>query len=333
MPRLTKMTTPRPESVAVAARLAASRRVLILSHRNPDGDALGSTLALARGLQHLGKTVDVLVPDAIPAHLTWLEGCGEVLTQAPAPAGYDLLALLDCAALDRTALDAPSPLDGMETVIIDHHPGEAPGRCVLIDPAAAATAELVFDVLRALDAPLDEVTATALYVALETDTGGFRYSNTSPAALKLAARLVEAGANPKTIFSEIHERENPDRLRLLARVLSTLTLSAGGAVADLTATRAMFAETHTATGDTDGFVNYPRSLEGVEVAMLLKELDETTYRLALRSKGRVNVREIAQTLGGGGHVAASGATLKGTPAEIRRRVAALVETALDADSD
>ncbi len=298
---------------AIAKALGEAKTVLVLSHKNPDGDAIGSTLGLGAGLRRLGKQVDMVNISGVPEALKWIPG-SELITSEPKPfAEYDEVVILDCGELERTGFDTISPAPDKPAIIIDHHPGEMVEATDLIDIEAAATSELIYYLLGEMGAELSADGATALYVALFTDTGGFQFSNTDQDAFTMASGLKKCGVDPAFVASMLFEQENPARIRLLALALSTLRLSDCGKLASIFVDTEMFDITGTTSEDTDGFVNYPRSVEGVEVAILIKEVGENYHRLALRSRGRVNVSAIASELGGGGHHNAAGAHVTADP--------------------
>jgi phosphoesterase RecJ-like protein len=318
---------------AIAAALASSERILILSHKNPDGDAIGSTLGLGLALKALGKTVHMVNVSGVPDYLGWLP-CANLITTAPDKnIDYDAVAVLDCSELERTGFTPPElgdDIKGRHHIVIDHHPRDfTPSDTELVDTTAAAAGQLVYDILKLMDAPISADIATCLYMALFTDTGGFRFPNTTTETFMIAAQLTAAGAKPGDVSAMIYDREKAVRFALLGCALSTLTLSGDGKMADMQVTLDMFASTGTDGADTDGFVNYPRRIEGVEVGILFKELAEGCFRASLRSRGTVDVSAIARSFGGGGHRNASGATLDGTVAEVRAKILEQVLHALD----
>ncbi|NTU59715.1 MAG: bifunctional oligoribonuclease/PAP phosphatase NrnA [Deltaproteobacteria bacterium] len=303
---------------------------LLLSHQNPDGDAIGSSLALAAGLLALGKTCEIVNVDGVPANLTWLPLAERVrISPEPRPQ-QDVVVLLDCGAASRTGVDEEVLRRARRVVNIDHHPGNANGGSVnLVDPTACATAELVWEVLEALPTTVGYNAAAAIYTAILTDTGSFRFSNANAKAFDIASRMVAKGVDPSLVAQMVYDQQPLGRIRLLSRVLETLELSPRDKAACVVVTREMFRETHTGSEDTEGFVNHPRSVFGVEVGFLLREETPTRHRVALRSKGRVDVSRIARDFGGGGHKNAAGATIDGTAREIKRTLFARVEDALD----
>lgn len=320
----------RAKAKEVAAFLRGAKKILIVTHKNPDGDAIGSALALAVGLMSLGKEVENVNVDGVPEALSWLEGAFAV-EKAPTPAfSPDVFVLLDCNSLDRTGFP-PEIFASVPMAVIDHHPGAECGDVPqLIDPTASASGVLVFDILQALGVDVTPSIAQDIYVALHTDTGGFRFTNTDARTFHLAARLVELGAVPAHVSVMLLERENAARMKLLGLSLGTLEVSGEGRIALCEVTLAMFKATGTRDEHTDGFVNYPRSIEGVEVAILFKEKEPGVWRVALRSRGLADVSAIARKYGGGGHRNASGATLSGNLSEVKAAIVGDVTETLNA---
>ncbi len=309
--------------------LSAARRVLVLSHQNPDGDAIGSSLALASGILALGKSCDIVNVDGVPANLTWLPLAERVALAPEDPATYDTVVFVDCGTPQRPGVDL-APLADARWINIDHHPGNDDyGHANLVDPEACATAELVHDLLQSLPVPLGYTAATNIYTALLTDTGSFRFSNTNAQAFEIAARMVSRGVDPAWVAQMVYDQQPVGRLRLLSRVLETLDLSPRDKAACVTVTLEMFRATHTGVEDVEGFVNYPRSICGVDVGFLIREEAPGRYRIAFRSKGKVDVAEIARELGGGGHRNAAGATVEGDLEAIKKRIFERVEAAFD----
>jgi phosphoesterase RecJ-like protein len=283
---------------------------LIAGHINPEGDSIGSTLALALGLKKMGKkTVTVLSRDPVPEVLRFLPSAG-LIRQKPPRREYDVLIIVDCNMMERTGFNA---LPSKRVAIIDHHvlpAGEARSAFYksvaahVIDPHAAAAGVLVYNLLSDLKIAIDKRIATNLYTALLVDTGGFRYSNTSPEALRIACRLVEAGARPWDIAKEVYESVPYKSMSLLGRSLSTI--SKKGDIAWMTSTQNMFKATGTKAEDAEDFVDYPRKVKGARVAVYFRQDGKNTFKLSLRSKDGVDVQKIAKRFGGGGHKAAAG---------------------------
>lgn len=319
----------------VARRLASGKRFLLTGHRNPDGDALGSALGLALALEASGKEARVVMRDGWSSAYARMPAIERVTVadSLPAdwPSGWDALLTMECPEADRAGW--PNLLQG--TVLnIDHHPGNTRyGAVNLVDLPAAAVGEMVADLLDLLGWPLTKDIATNLWVSLVSDTGSFRYSNTTPKALGLGARLVAAGAEPGPVAEFLFEAAPLSSLRLEALVLSTLELHAGGTVATVELPRRFFAESGAKESDTEGLVNRARGIEGVRAAALLREGDGGEIRCSLRSKGVVDIRSVAARHAGGGHRNASGCRVRGTlasaKAELVPELASAVERAAE----
>jgi phosphoesterase RecJ-like protein len=303
----------------VARRLAAGTRFLVTGHRNPDGDTLGSALALALALDARGKEARVVMRDAWSAAYSKLPGISRVAVAdalpADWPSGWDALLAMECPEADRTGW--PNLLAGT-VVNVDHHPGNTRyGTVNLVDLPAAAVGEMVADLLDLLDWPLTTDIATNLWVSLVSDTGSFRYSNTTPKALALGARLVAAGAEPGPVNEFLFEAAPLSSLKLEALVLGTLEIHAGGTVATVELPRRFLVESGARDSDTEGLVNRARGIEGVRAAALLREGDGGEIRCSLRSKGVVDIRSVAARHAGGGHRNASGCRVAGTLASAK----------------
>jgi len=291
----------------------AKGSILIVTHENPDGDALGSGLALYKFLKKKGKEVYVGSKDGVPHFLDFLPGANEVI-KLPDGKFYDIGIVVDSSGFYR----AGAPVKVGKKVRIDHHVGgEFYGRHDYVDPEAPATASLVYDLIKNWDeTAIDEEIATCLYTGLATDTGFFRYSNTDEKTFELARELVSWGADPYYVYTMFSERESVNKMKLISKVLETLSLHEGGQVAGITVFKRFLDETGTSYEDTEGLVNYPRSIEGVKVAYaLIEKPEEGVWKVSLRAKGDVNVGKIAQRLGGGGHKYASGAKIKASSRE------------------
>jgi len=316
----------------VADLLRNGRRFLLTGHRNPDGDSLGSALGLAQALEAAGKDARVVMRDPWSYAYDGMPGIGRVavLGALPAdwPAAYDAILVLECPESDRTGW--PNLFAG-KVVNVDHHPGNARyGALNLVDLPAAAVGEIVADLLDLLQWPLTPDAATNLWVSLVSDTGSFRYSNTTPKALALGARLVAAGARPGTVNEFLFEAAPVSSLKLEALVLGTLALHADGAVATVELPRRFFAESGAAESDTEGLVNRARGLRGVAAAVLLREGDDGEIRCSLRSKGTVDVRSVAARHGGGGHRNAAGCRVKGTLESVKAELVPAITAAVSA---
>lgn len=311
--------------------LRTEDRFVVVAHMSPDGDTLGSSIALSLALRQMGKQVILLCRDRVPEHYEFLPERSLFATFETARSlplditTFRNLILVDCNELRRTGIEKSS-LAGLafDTVaIIDHHETErAFGDLRWIVPPVAATGMMVYAVIKALGLTLTEAMAVNLYAALIVDTGSFRYENTSAEVLSVAAALAEAGAQPHLINKAVNETWSEGRFALFTRMMSDLELIDG--IAIMVVTRRLLAETGTLPDDTENFVSFPNVMRSVRMSVLLRELDDTTYKASLRSRGAVNVARIAESFGGGGHKNAAGCTIQGNletvKAELLRRL-------------
>ena len=285
----------------------ANGRFLVASHINPEGDALGSTLALVAALRALGKEAIAYNRDGTPEQFRFLPGWEGIRNVLPGRPGDFTLVLVDCQTHARAALEGAGFL---KTLVVDHHepdirkPGETAADIIWIEPSSPAAGLMVYDLIKALGVEIDRWMAENLYTAIATDTGSFRYANTTAGALDAAAALVRAGARPDEISRNVYETWTEKKMRLLCLVLQTLELRDGAAIMSVEA--GMFKATGTGVEDTDNFTSFPRLLKDAQVAALLSEIEGGLIRGSLRSKGGVDVRLIARKFGGGGHINAAG---------------------------
>lgn len=303
----------------IADLIAASRTFIIASHVAPDGDAIGCELATYSVLKRLGKSVKVIAEDGVPDNLAFLEGSSEVEREATATA--DVAIVVDSAGLDRIGGVGEIVARCPEIVNIDHHRSNTSfGTLNLVEAGAGATAEIIYDLLNMLAGPLTTGEAEALFSGIMTDTGCFRFPTTSSRTLRVAAELLDLGAKPYHLASEIFWNKSVSGIRLLSEALATIETTDDGRVATMDITRAMMDDSGADHFDTEGFANYPRLISGVLVGVLLRELDEGDFRVSLRSKESVDVNEIASVFGGGGHQTAAGFRIKGDLGEVKEKI-------------
>jgi len=300
---------------SLVERLRAARTVLITSHANPDGDAIGSELGLASVLTRAGKRAVIWNHHPTPTVYRLLPGADAIhvgdLPPEGLPDGFDLGFVLECPTLDRTGHG--DTLAVLPLLNVDHHLGNAGyGVENWVEPTMPAVALMVAAIARALGAALDRDAANCLLVGLATDTGGFRFGNAGPAAFRGAAELVELGAEVETVSRWIYESQPEGAVRLLGELLATLRRHHDGAVASVHLTREMFARAGAAPGDSEGLIDTPRGIAGVEAVVLCRELGESEWKISLRSRGPVDVESIARRHGGGGHPNAAGCRFRGS---------------------
>jgi bifunctional oligoribonuclease and PAP phosphatase NrnA len=298
----------------------------MLGHVHPDGDVLGTLLALGLALEDHGWTVAYGGPHPAPAVLDFLPGVERYRVLSHIEGACDVAVLTDCPNPDRTEglLEQARAVAG-RVVNIDHHPDNRRyGDVNWIVPTAAATGELVYDLLCALGLAISPAIATNLFTALHTDTGSFRYSNVTPVTLRIAAALVAAGADPGFVSSALYEQRERKALVWLAEVLGRVQLTGDGRVAWVALPAGLVPESFI---EGEDLVNYPRSIGSVRVACLLRER-EGRIKVSLRGKGDVDVNRIAARFGGGGHRNAAGCTVAGTLDGVTRDVLIAVTEAL-----
>ncbi|MFH1134761.1 MAG: bifunctional oligoribonuclease/PAP phosphatase NrnA [Pseudomonadota bacterium] len=296
-------------------------RFLLLSHSNPDGDALGSLLALGQGLGSLQKKTTMFCEGLDPALYGFLPGLGELSATPGRAEDYDAVVLIDCHTLDRVGEKVLGMRDVPLMAVLDHHLAEGPlPELAVVETSAAAAGELVFHLLKELGVRISSDMAMNLFVAISTDTGSFTFDNTSPEALETAAELVRAGARPWEVFRRLYLGRPRGRLQLLGRALREMEYYHQGRLAMMCVTREMMDATGASSFDTDGFVEYPRSVDGVDIAVFIRENGRDTFKVSLRSLGVFNAAALARSFGGGGHFQAAGFSLPGTLESVKEKV-------------
>ena len=312
----------------IVDEIRSNHSFLLTTHEGPDGDAVGSSLALASILRKIGKDVVVHYRDPVPDLYGFLPGSDSVNAHIP-DRDFDIAFVMDIGELRRAGDEFCSFGRIGKILNLDHHLAcENFGALNLVDPTAAATGVLVYRIATALGYSIDLETALCLYVSIITDTGSFRYSNANREAFTIAGEMIERGVNAWDVAEQLYENQPRKRLELLARCLPTLEVIKGGLAASVTVTLDMYAATGGNAELTDGFVNYPRSIRGVEVAIFFRQLEEDRVKVGFRSKGKVNVAVFSAAMGGGGHHNAAGCTVDGTIDEVKARVYALVDNVL-----
>jgi len=309
---------------AIIAELNSCKTILISVHRNPDGDALGSQLGLMLALEKMGKVVTLHNLDPVPEIYRFLPRNESITSGTVVNGTYDAFIVLD-ADPPRTGL-----FNGVypATVLInvDHHiTNPLLWKHTWLDPSASATGEMIYKLVQKTGVALDRDIALCLYTAIFTDTGSFRYTNTTPRCMHIAAELLETGIDPWLVSENVYESFAYRRLKLLGTVLAGMERSADNRVAWVVVTEELYRQFEASAEDTDNFVNFVRSTKGVEVAVLFRQTAAKQYKISLRSKGRVDLSGLAQMLGGGGHKNASGAVIDGTLDEVRNKVLTTVE--------
>ncbi|RUA02371.1 MAG: bifunctional oligoribonuclease/PAP phosphatase NrnA [Deltaproteobacteria bacterium] len=316
-------------------KLSDSRRILVATHVNPDGDAIGSLLAMGMALESAGKDVVMYNESPIPTPYRFLYGIDQVVHHPEEITQCDTAVVIDCGDLDRVG-EAADIIRQIPVVInIDHHVTNVGfGDYQLIKPGACASAGIIYEVIKQLGVSLTVPIATALYTGILTDTGSFRFGNTSKNTFSICEALVAAGANPGDVASHLYGQYSIGRLKLLNKALDSIEISRNGKLSLMALTQQMLRDTGTVPEDIDGMINYARRIENIDVAVLIREKrnggsptgNNRPYQVSLRSNGTVDVAAIAATYGGGGHASAAGFQVETALSEIKSKIWALADT-------
>ena len=318
----------------ILQHIKTHQRILIASHAEPDGDCLGSLVALGLALGKLDKTITLFNSSPIPAVYRFLPGVERIVKQIKEAKEYDLAVVLDCGDILRVGEDS-SVVEQIPILInIDHHVSNTGfGDIQLIDTNACATAELVYRLIEALEIPFDKAIATAIYLGILTDTGSFRFSNTNPAAFAISKAMIDIGVEPHTVAQRVFGTYSLGRIKLLNMALNSIEISENGKLSLMTISRSMLNSTGTSTEDIDGLINYARRIEDVKVAALIHEIKNgagkftnmNRYHVSLRSDSTVDVAKIANKFGGGGHTSAAGFQIESTLVALKEKIIQLAD--------
>ncbi|MCX7815915.1 MAG: bifunctional oligoribonuclease/PAP phosphatase NrnA [Syntrophales bacterium] len=302
----------------IAECIHQGTRFLITSHVRLDGDALGSELALYHFLKRKGKQVVVFNEDPTPANYRFLPGSEVIVNEIEGVDGFDVLFVLDCGDLRRVGRLAKKIGNDITIVNIDHHVSNG-GFCQIswVDPSASSTGELILKLIMGMGGTVTEEIATNIYTAILTDTGGFRYGNTTSEVFKAVSFLVEKGANPQFIAQRVYESHPLEKLLLLAKVVQTLEFALNGKVGMMLVRQKDFEETGALPELTEGFVDLPRTVDSVVVSVLFTELSVNEFKVSLRSKDMYDVESVARIFGGGGHLNAAACRIVGSYEYVR----------------
>lgn len=292
----------------IISALQGAESVLVAAHIYPDGDALGSQLALGECLESLGKRVFLYSEEPVSHLYDFMPGCGKLRHALPDMTGFDCVVSVDCADRQRLGSAADHLLTAKQLIMIDHHAGHTLfGDLHWVDPSRASTGEMVYDLVVELGAKISPESAYCLYTALVSDTGSFVYSSTTADTFRVAGELVGLGVKPSDVAGKLFDNFTVNRLELLKLVLDSLEIHSAGRIAMITVTGEMFGQTGTIPADAESFINYPRSLASVRVAAFIKEPRQGIVSVSLRSKGSdCDVAALAAEFGGGGHRNAAG---------------------------
>jgi len=317
------MTNPPAELVD---RVKHGRRFVIASHQRPDGDAIGSAMAMALALRGLGKEATVVTDAIPPVFLQPFPDVDSIRITPEITDTFDAALIMECSDLTRTGVKG---LDLSPVFNIDHHPGNTGyGAINWVDESAAACGEMVYSLIEALAAPLTKEVATHIYLAVLTDTGSFHFSHLSPRTYEIARRCVEAGADPQWIARTHYDSNSLARVRIFGAVMNGMVIVDGGRVALLSITREKMTDLGGTNDDLEGLINFPLTVKDIEAVAFFKEIGDGDWRVSLRSKGNVDTGAIARAHGGGGHTNAAGCSAKGALEDIYKQFGELLTEAI-----
>jgi len=304
---------------------------LVVSHIDPDGDAVSSTLAVRSMLKQLNKRYTLINEGYTPQKFNFLVGCAEIVdfSQGVNLPKFTRLIAVDCADFSRIG-KVRNLLDStVEILNIDHHcTNNSYGTVQLIRTEAASTTEVLYDLANQLDLKWTKELGDCIYTGLLTDSGGFRYANTTPKVMRIAAEMLQYGVNGNELANRLLEKLSLSHVILLQKALGTLSFAHQKQICWVSVSRQAISEAFASNDDLEGLVNYPRNIEGVEVGILFKEVESMKYKVSMRSAGKVNVSAIAQSFGGGGHTLAAGCTLVGLLSDVVEKVIGKVSQSL-----
>lgn len=296
---------------AILEALRAADSFWLMSHANPDGDAIGSMLAVEALLQALGKSRATCISDEpVPRRYAWLRGAERIVKSDQVHGEVDCAVILDVCRHDRLGASKALLARASKVIVIDHHLDEWPqGDLVFIDPTYGAVGEIIADLFAVAEVPVTPEMAEAAYVAIVTDTGGFRYANTTPRCHRIAAGLIEAGVDVAEVSTQVFDGISAPKFELLRRTLGRMQVEMGGRLAYTMMTLKDVEQTGASADDSDGLVNYTRDIDGVQAGMLFREAKPSVTKVSMRSRPPINSAEFLARFGGGGHAGAAGATL------------------------
>ena len=312
---------------SIGETLEQAESVLLFPHVHPDGDCMGSSVALCSCLRSMGKKADIIMEDDLPSHIGFLDE-GYCLSHVGPGGSYDVTICIDCSEEKRFSGSKEIFLKGKKRICIDHHHAE---ECTwdmyYIDPAAAATCEIIYDLFEEMGWQVDEKCAKALYTGISSDTGGFRYSNTTSRTHAIAAELMKKGIDTVEINVNLFQNIDPREIAVIIRSLDNMEIFSGGKAAIATLTGREMEACDAEMEHTETVINWLRDIEGVEIAAFLKE-DGGKVRTSLRAKSWGNVESIARAFGGGGHIKAAGCTLDMPIGEACKKIKKAMEESL-----
>lgn len=294
--------------------ICENKNIALVGHIMPDGDTIGSCLALGYALESQGKNVELFCQDEIPDNLCFLKGCDKFHNEIiSCNYCFDLVIALDCSDPERLGIFYKLLETSNQTINIDHHISNTKFALVnWVDPTAAATCELVYELIKNLNIPINMGIANAIYTGISTDTSNFSYSNTTSKTHIIAAELLETGVQPEEMSMNIYKNNSIERVKLISKAIDTIELHEDGCISTMEITRDMLIEVGVHEKESSGMVNYAKDIKGVELALLFKEQEDGQIKVSMRSKKIVDCNELASLFGGGGHARAAGCTINTT---------------------
>ncbi|MBU1083489.1 MAG: bifunctional oligoribonuclease/PAP phosphatase NrnA [Candidatus Omnitrophota bacterium] len=321
----------RENIIKIAELFNSKDNFLLTAHVNPEGDSIGSQLAVYHMLKKLGKSVIVLNQDPVPENLKFLPGAEAVSQNIPEGVEDHIAVILDCPVPERIGNIYRAFAEEQFKVNIDHHvSNEFFGDLNWVDTEASSAGEMIYNLSREMKISIDRNIASNLYAAILTDTGMFNYDNTSAETHMIAGELLKTGVSARDMYGRIYEQRSPSEVRILGKVLNTLTIGQDKRIAHMVLTKDMCAGENGKNIPTDGFINFARSVKGVEVAVFFRENtdDPKKINISFRSSEKINVNRIASRFGGGGHTKASGCVLLTGLEQAKKEILSEVEKAL-----
>jgi phosphoesterase RecJ-like protein len=321
------MTATEATRAQVAEAIRQRQRFVVVSHARPDGDAIGSSLAMASALRHLGKDVRVLSRDAVPPPYMVFPGVPEIEIVSQIDDPGDAVIVMECGDVKRPGIEG---IERGYVINVDHHPGNGLyGALNWLDLSAAACGEMVFDLVQELGVSLTYEIALHVYIAILTDTGSFHYSNVTPRTFDICRQCTEAGVEPPAVARAIFDNNNLGRLKLFGAVLSRMQLDASSRIATLYVDQQLARDCGGTYEDTEGLINLPLTVKEIVAVVFFKEVGPDDWRVSMRSKGTVDINAIAREFGGGGHKNASGCSARGDLESLRTLFQQKVATAIE----
>jgi phosphoesterase RecJ-like protein len=321
------MAATDPEIQQIVGAIRARRRFVVSSHSRPDGDSIGSQLAMAFALRALGKDVAVVNFDPAPPALMAFPGVADIRIAPSVEGDFDASIVMECSDYARTGVTG---LERFFTINIDHHPGNTGyGQINWFDSSAAACAEMVFDVVQALGVTLTPEIAVQVYIAILTDTGSFHFSNLSPRTFEICRQLLQAGVDPVRVARQVYDNQSVQKLKLCGAVLQGMRVDESGRIAALYLDQQMAAAIGATYDDTEGVINQPLLVKDIQAVVFFKQVEGQHFRVSLRSKGEVDIGAVAKEFGGGGHKNAAGCSVDGHIDELRNIFVEKIRRAID----